>query len=278
MGKTSHIKYFNDCSTVAPYPPKGTGGTIVGTGDYEYYCIKLPIPACLRLFWGVKKWKLSYDYDFHILIDDESTDDSNGYLLGSEITGSGSVELVSGDGYSTSNLNYIHLLSEKETDLFCKNIEPETNVLDYGWDYPVTYTRKIIKNEGTEEEPEIVTTVDELQDNLYAAFGSGGGSQQEFFSRFSETEDPSNEFWVSLILTLSVGFSAGYSQFDTPTFNISRSTTATLKFLNYQIPIELGATSLPSYVLKSEVSNVILEPYEWWTYDGKYDSETGLEN
>ncbi len=242
----------------------------------------MPVGECLRFFWGVKKWKLSYDYDFHVLIDDDSTGESNGNLLGSEITSSGSVELISGDIYNTTQSNFIHDSSEKETDLFCKNIEAEGDLINYIWTYPATYTRKTIKNEGTEEDPEIVTTITNFQSNLIARFGAGEALQDDFLPRFSKTQNESNEFWINLILRVTVGSGAGVGakDFNTPISPYTESISASFNFLDYEIPIALGANAgtIPERVLVSEVSNVVIEPYEWWTYDGKYNSETGLEN
>jgi hypothetical protein len=277
MSVTSHFNFFGGCANLSEYPPKLFDGTEIETGTYKPYPIKLPISQCMRIFWGIKKWKMSLEWEYESLLDRFiNTDNSSIYEIGSYIKGGGIASGITGDeNWSGTFRPFI----EKEKDLLCYTTDIEGSIVLEDWNYPITLERRLIVNQGTEEEPNLVTTDDTVEAAILFGISSGLEVFQEFVSRFSKDENNSlEELWTLLAISAQISFPRG-RRFETPQSQVAESITATFELLDENIPISLGASFLnPPWIIKSEISNVVFGVHEWWTYDGKYNSETGLEN
>jgi hypothetical protein len=277
MARTRHIGFFGvgECvGILSDYPaqwPDGSGA--INVGDSSPYPFQLSLYNTLRFLWGVKRWKISFDYDYYADLGDDSFPDDD-YEPGSYVKTKGgkvSISGESGDGNNISNSNYIHNTAENERYLFCLADEPEYAGFRYAWSFPVTYERRLIKIVNDE----IVITENDFTQNISFSIATNSDiTQSGFPSNFVKSFNGSiDNLWVAFTVNITRRSASSFNSLivgaEVPIF-------ATFKFLNANRSIRLGASSPPpSWIVKSEISNVIIEPLEWWSYDGLFNTSTG---
>lgn len=282
MSLVQHFGYFGqECSLLSEYPPALNKGTefeiIFDVGEYTNYPFKASLTDTMRLFWGAKKWKMSFDYDYEANLDGAVNPYNFGtnIIAGSYVKTSGKIQ-ISGENNDEnhSGFNYLHS-AESEKQLLCRAIEPETVVFTEGWSVPVTYERRIVRL--INDDPyEIETEDDTFVENIN--FGITKDVTAGFPPTFSKSEDPEdNNLWHLFRVDVYRRSANRYtSSIETPVGAID----ASLKYLGKTKTIKLGSATENKppleWIVKSEISNVVIEPMEWWTYNGKFDSETGL--
>lgn len=276
MARSRHIGLFGvgECFDIlSNYPaqwPDGSGDIPVGDGNP--YPLQLSLYNAMRFFWGPKKWRVSFDYEFERDISGSET----GPTLeeGSYIKTNGIISLSgeSGDENSIGNSNYIHNGAPNESYLFCRAEDPEAAVFRYSWSFPITHERRIIKIVNGNPE----TTDDTIIINRGCLLWTNFDYQQKgFASNFVKSEDQSIEnLWVAFGCSVP-RYSSDY-EFGNIAGQIDEFIDATLIFLGEEYPIKMGARSITDEkIIKFEISNVVIEPTEWWSYDDLFDTATG---
>ena len=283
MSLVQHFGYFGQaCSLLSEYPPALNKGTefeiIFEVGDYTGYPFQLSLKEAMRLFWGAKKWRMSFDYDYEVNLDGAVNPDTFGtnIIAGSYAKTSGKIQISGENGDENhSGFNFLHS-AENEKQLLCRAQEPEYVVFGEGWSVPVTYERRIVRL--INDDPYETTTEDTtFVENL--GFGITTDLYQEGFpSPFSKSEDPEDlDLWMKFAVFVERRSAGRYDSFiGSPAGTID----ASLNYLGTTKTIKLGSISpnqpTEERIVKSEISNVVIEPMEWWTYNGKFDPETGL--
>jgi len=285
MSLVQHFGFFGKaCDLLSEYPPAVNRGTefevIFETGDYSPYPIQIPLNDAMRIFWGVKKWKMSFDYDYEINLDSAVNPYSlSSTTIGSYIKTSGKISIVgtSEDENSAGSFNNLHSV-DSENKLLCRASEAEAVTFLENWSYPVTYQRRIVTIID-EETGETETIDDTIVENIdFRISNTFDLTQETFVPPFSKTEDNgfSNVWKAFQIQVARKSLSPYQNNINSPVGTIA----ASFNYLEKTETIMLGSLSpnvpTEAWIVKSEISNVVVEPLEWWTYNGKYDSETGL--
>ena len=264
--------YFTDLNSQTPVDPD-----MNITGDYNYMPIQMTLYNALRFFWGPKKWKISFNYNYNRDLSEV------GYESGSFIKTNGNI-LISGEGGdSNSSANYnFHNLAENEKYLFCLADQPEISGFYYSWNFPVTYQRRLIEISDEEEE----VTEDTITEDLFFSFGNVGFLQTTGAPLFSKDQSQSIEnLWVSFYIIIQRRSAYQYLSVWDDYFAVDQgaseggspdeSINATLRILGQDYTIKLGTRSIDDESITSEISDVVIEPTEWWSYDGLFNTSTG---
>jgi len=267
MAEARNLGLFPFCVQLGPpIANLGEGPVALPVGQGTLYPILMPIKDAVKMWWRVKDWQLSFDYSYY---EDLENEYDGSYAEVEQTTLSTRISQI-------NNISAPFVRALTEQFLVCEKDAAYAGITMSDWQPQVTQNFVITDDPST--------FIDESNSGSFSRtattmnWSNGPLQIGTEFPLFVYSDDTFKFVWYGTLMSVGNTSSWSIDSYTEPVSSIQLILQqSTYSIPLYGIPTEDG----PPVPWLGEVSNITIQPIEWWPYDPLdgggpiYDSVTG---